>query len=67
MRSIDMRSIDAAWQEDPVELTLYGEAALAYLRSHLPEDDPFRQHCEIRHWLGNRVELHISSELHYHC
>lgn len=58
-----MRSLDAAWEADPVEVQLEGEEALAYLRDRLPEDDPFRRDCELGLALGYKMTLTVRSEL----
>ncbi len=59
-----MRSLDAAWEADPVEVRLEGEEALAYLRDRLPEDDPFRRDFELGLALGYQMSLKVRSELH---
>lgn len=62
--SAEYRSLDAAWEADPVGVRREGEEALAYLQAHLPEDDPFRQDFEMGLALGYRMSLAVRSELH---
>ena len=58
-----MRSLDAAWEADPVEVRLEGEESLAYLRDRLPKTIPSRD-FELGLALGYQMSLKVRSELH---